>query len=128
MKNIMKYLLRPFAKVFATDYCACSRYAGEWLFGKRAVRENKVTIFNNAIDLERFRFNPSIRESVRRELGLEGKFVIGHVGRFCIQKNHDFLIDVFAEVYRQRNDAVLVLVENGELFFTIFLCETDGAV
>lgn len=83
-KNIMKYLLRPFAKVFATDYCACSRYAGEWLFGKRAVRENKVTIFNNAIDLERFRFNPSIRESVRRELGLEGKFVIGHVGRFCI--------------------------------------------
>ncbi len=92
------------------------------------MRENKVTIFNNAIDLERFRFNPSIRESVRRELGLEGKFVIGHVGRFCIQKNHDFLIDVFAEVYRQRNDAVLVLVGNGELFFTIFLCETDGAV
>lgn len=80
------------------------------------MRENKVTIFNNAIDLERFRFNPSIRESVRRELGLEGKFVIGHAGRFCIQKNHDFLIDVFAEVYRQRNDAVLVLVGNGELF------------
>lgn len=115
-KNILKYLLRPFAKVFATDYCACSRYAGEWLFGKWAVRENKVTVFNNAIDLERFQFDPETRESVRRELGLEGKFVVGHVGRFCTQKNHDFLIDAFAEVYCRRNDAVLLLVGNGELF------------
>lgn len=114
-RNIMKYTLRPFAKVFATDYCACSKYAGEWLFGKHAVNQGKVTIFKNAIELERFRFNSEVRKSVRREFGMDGRFVIGHVGRFCFQKNHDFLVDIFAEVYRQRKDAMLLLTGEGGL-------------
>lgn len=115
VKNIMKYALRPFAKLFATDYCACSQHAGEWLFGKRTTQKENVTVFRNAIDLERFRFDSDAREAVREYLGLEGKFVIGHVGRFCWQKNHGFLIDIFAEVSRQKKDAVLLLVGNGSL-------------
>lgn len=115
VKNVMKYALRPFAKLFATDYCACSQCAGEWLFGRRAVQEGRVAVFHNAIDLERFGFDPDLREAVREEMGLQKSFVIGHVGRFCWQKNHDFLIDIFAEVYRQRKDAVLLLVGNGSL-------------
>ena len=113
-KNILKYILRPFSKVFATDYAACSKYAGQWLFGKKAMEQGKVTIFNNAIDLEKFKFDPAVREEVRRELGIEDKFVIGHVGRFCYQKNHEFLIDIFQEVYRQNPNAVLLLVGDGE--------------
>ena len=54
-KNILKYCLRPFAKCFATDYCACSEYAGEWLFGKRMMKQGKVTVFKNAIDLDKFK-------------------------------------------------------------------------
>lgn len=118
-RNMMKYALRPFAKVFATDCCACSEYAGEWLFGKRSMQENQVTVFKNAIDLQRFRFDPGVRKSVRKELGLDGKFVVGHVGRFCTQKNHNFLIDVFAEVYSRRKDAVLLLVGDGGLIGAI---------
>lgn len=114
-KNIMKYALRPFAKLFATDYCACSRYAGEWLFGRRAVARGEVTVFQNAIELDRFRFQPEVRSAVRKELDLEDKFVIGHVGRFCVQKNHEFLIDIFAEVYKRREDAALLLVGEGPL-------------
>lgn len=114
-KNIMKYTLRPFAKLFATDYCACSRYAGEWLFGRRAVERGKVTVFQNAIELDRFRFRPEVWGAVRKELNLEDKFVIGHIGRFCVQKNHEFLIDIFAEVYKRREDAALLLVGEGPL-------------
>ena len=112
-RNIMKYSLRPFSKVFATHYVACSKYAGEWLFGKKAMRDGKVTIFNNAIDIDKFKFDPVIRKEVRQELGVEGKFVIGHVGRFCYAKNHEFLIDIFEKVLKKRPDAVLMLVGDG---------------
>ncbi len=114
-KNIGKYVLRPFARCFATDFAACSRYAGEWLYGKKMVEEGKVKIFNNAIELERFTYNETIRNEVRRELHLENNYVIGHVGRFCDQKNHVFLIDVFEQIVKMDSSARLLLVGIGEL-------------
>lgn len=114
-KNILKYSLRPFAKTYATHYVACSKLAGEWLFGKKAMEQGKVTIFHNAIELDRYRYNEKVRNEVRKELGIgDDKFVIGHVGRFCYQKNQEFLLDVFAEVQKQNPDAVLMLVGDGK--------------
>lgn len=114
-KNALKYLLRPFAKLFATNLCACSEYAGRWLFGRRAVKQGAVTVFQNAIELDRFGFDPAVRAEVRKELDLEGGFVVGHVGRFCFQKNHEFLIEIFAAVRKRRPDAILLLVGDGGL-------------
>ena len=114
-RNLLKYMLRPFAKVFATHYCACSKYAGEWLFGKQLVREGKIKIFNNAIDIANFSYNPAWREAMRKELNIEKRFVVGHVGRFCFQKNHEFLIDVFKMVHERDKNAILLLVGIGEL-------------
>ena len=113
-KNVLKYLLRPFAKLFATHYCACSHYAGEWLFGKKAVAQGKVKIFNNAINVNAFVYNPIVREEVRNKLGINNKFVIGHVGRFCYQKNHEFVIEVFSEYHRLNPDSVLLMIGIGE--------------
>lgn len=113
-KNILKYILRPFSKVFATHYVACSEYAGEWLFGKKAMESGKVTIFNNAIDLNKFKFDENVRNEVRKELGIEDKFVIGHVGRLCFQKNQEFLVDIFEEVHRRDPNSVLLLIGDGE--------------
>ncbi len=114
-KNIMKYILRPLAKVNATHYAACSKYAGEWLFGKKSMEKGEVTVFNNAIDLDKFKYNEAIRIDARKELGIEDKFVVGHIGRFCYQKNHEFLIRIFAGVHKQNKDAVLLLIGSGEL-------------
>lgn len=114
-KNIMKYMLRPFAKMNATDYAACSRYAGEWLFGKKSVENGEVTIFNNGIDLEKFKYNEDVRNAVRSKFDIENKFVVGHIGRFCYQKNHDFLIEIFEDVHKKRSNSVLMLVGEGKL-------------
>lgn len=95
-KNIIKYALRPFAKIYPTKLCACSQYAGEWLYGKSA----EFQVFNNAIDLSRYSYDPQKAAAVRKELGLEDKLVVGHIGRFCYQKNHDFLIDIFNEIHK----------------------------
>lgn len=114
-RTMLKDMLRPFAKLFPTHYCACSEYAGRWLFGDRLFDSGKVRLVRNAIDLDRFGFLPEIRERVRAELGIRGKFVVGHVGRFMYQKNHDFLIDIFDRVHQENKNAVLLLIGEGPL-------------
>lgn len=111
-KNLVKALLKTQANRYPTHRFACSRYAGEWLFG----RNKSFEIVYNAIDLSRFAFDLEVRKKVRAELGLsENQFVVGHVGRFMTQKNHAFLIDVFAGVVERRRDATLLLVGTGDL-------------
>lgn len=110
-KNVMKYILRPFAKVFPTNLCACSNFAGEWIYGKNA----RFKVFNNAIDLDKYKYNPEIRNELRKKIGIEDRFVIGHIGRFCYPKNHDFLVDIFAEILKKKKNAVLLLIGEGEL-------------
>lgn len=114
-RNIMKFMLRPFARLFANHYLACSRLAGEWMYGRKMMDSGKVTIVNNAIDLKKYAFNPQKRNLLRKELGLADEFVIGHVGRFMFQKNHEFLIDVFAEAYKKNPHMALLLVGDGSL-------------
>ncbi len=114
-KNVMKYMLRPFAKMFATHYFTCSDYAGKWLFGKNIGNNRQYRVIRNAIDVDKFRFNPQMRAEVREELGIQNKFVIGHIGRFVYQKNHDFLIDIFLQVYKRNRNSVLLLVGEGPL-------------
>lgn len=115
-KNIMKQALKPFSKVFATDYFCCSELAGRWLFGNRTYNKGKVYLLNNAIDLDKYKFDEKIRNKKRKELGIsDDTFVIGHIGRFVAQKNHTFLIDIFNEVYKQNKNTLLLLAGQGPL-------------
>ncbi len=107
-----------FNPALATRYCACSRRAADWLFGPQIDR-GSIHILNNAIDTSRFAYNPSVREQYRRKMDLGGNFVIGHVGRFEYQKNHDFLMDVFAEVSGKLPKAKLMLIGVGAGFDAI---------
>ena len=95
---------------YATHLWACSEKAGEWLYGNHSFE-----VIPNAIDVQKFIYSPQLSKDLRKELNLENKFVIGHVGRFDYQKNHDFLLKVFAEVVHEREDAHLVLIGKGEL-------------
>lgn len=90
-------------------YLACSETAAEWFYGK-----HPAVILKNGIDLEKYRFNEDIRNEVRSKLNLQGKFVIGHVGRFGIEKNHKKLISVVNACRRQDDNVRLVLCGDGE--------------
>ncbi len=115
LRNIVKNFLKLFSKKYATHYVACSEIAGRWLFGNKAYNEGKVTIINNAIDLKRYKFNAELRKEIRENLGVENKFVVGHVGRFMKQKNHLFLLDIFYEIQKIAPDSVLLLIGDGPL-------------
>ena len=111
LKNYTKNLLN---KGFAHDanvFFSCSEAAAGYLFGN----QRTVHYIKNAIEVERFAYNPAVRMRVRRGLGLDGCYVIGHAGRFDIVKNQLFLIRAFADVCRRRNDARLMLVGDGDL-------------
>ncbi len=113
-----KYPLKLFCKQFlpysATDLWSCGRDAGIYFFGRKNW-EKKGHILRNAISLDKFAFNPELRAKLRAEKGFGEKTVIGHVGRFNIQKNHTRLLDIFAEYVEINPNAVLALIGEGEL-------------
>ena len=113
---MLKLLLRPFARVFATEYFACGDAAARWMYGDRRVDSGRVTVLPNAIDLNRFSFSPESRASVRQEIGArETTLVVGHIGRFMYQKNHAYLLRIFQALLVLRPDAILMLAGEGEL-------------
>ena len=111
VKAVMQLPLRHQADVLM----ACSLEAGEWLFGERACRSERFILLPNGIDTRRFKVSPETRARYRRELGLDDRYVIGHVGRFREVKNHTFLLDAFAEVHKREPQAILMLVGVGPL-------------
>lgn len=109
-KYILKRIYMKKIPAAATHFFACSAEAGAWMFPGQ-----KSTIINNGIDTEKFAYRPDVRAAVREELGLDHELVLGHAGRFVPVKNHDFLVDIFAEVHRSHPDARLLLMGTGPL-------------
>lgn len=112
-KNL-KYPIKLFSKrlisKYATHLFACGKEAGDWMFNGKP-----YTVLNNAIDAQSCRFNPQVRADMRKELCLDDNdFVIGHVGRFNPQKNHNFIVDVFNSVHKKNINSKLILVGTGD--------------
>lgn len=90
---------------------ACSKKAGEWLYDKE-----KFQVINNGIITKNYIFNPKIRELKRKELNIkENEIIIGHIGRFNLQKNHKFIIEIFHKLIKLDLNYKLILVGDGEL-------------
>lgn len=103
-------LLRPIFDICCNVRFACGKEAGKWLFGSK-----KFYIISNGIDVEKYQYNEEVRKEMRIKYGLESYFVIGHVGRFSVQKNHEKLIDIFEKISVRYSNTKLVLIGDGEL-------------
>ena len=116
VKDIMQIPIR-----YIADYLfACSDKAGKWLYGEKAIRQANYRMIPNGIDLKRFEFNAEKRRQIRYELGIaEDTFVLGHIGRITIPKNHKFLVELFAEYHQKNSNSKLLLVGDGELYETV---------
>ena len=74
---------------------------------------SNTVVLNNGIDVSKFKWARS-GDQVRGELKIpQNAFVVGHVGRFSEQKNHEFLVDVFADMKKKRKNAFLLMVGDG---------------
>ena len=111
--RLFKRLAGSFVLPNASALLACSERAASWLFRGKAADSR---ILKNGIDCSRFAFDADVRRNARAELELaESRLVVGHIGRFNRQKNHAYLLDVFAAIVRRRPDAVLLLCGDGAL-------------
>lgn len=109
LKYPIKLFYRHKIAKYATHLFACNQSSGNWMFCGAPFQ-----IIKNAIDLKQYVFHPETAENMRASLGLDNKFVIGHVGRFRTEKNHEFLIRTFHALLKKQDNAVLLLVGDGE--------------
>ena len=114
VKKIRNYLFNQWGIRYANQYFACSVKAGNYLFGEK--RCGQLVVLPNAIRLERYAFDKKKRKTIRDSLGVkEHELLLGHVGRFAEQKNHEGLLKIFAETRKRGMDTKLVLLGDGEL-------------
>lgn len=114
IKGILYSVLSYKTRNIADCFFACSDQAGKDRFGSRV----EFKVINNAIDTAAFKYDESVRRSVRKEFDIEEDvFLLGHVGRMMKQKNHHYLIKVFSQI-KKRNPSLgikLMLVGDGPL-------------
>ena len=108
--TIIHRINRKSVSKYATACFACSKAAGVWMFAN-----TDYFVLRNAVNVSTYCFDAVVRKTIRAAYGLDRKLVLGQVGRFATQKNHDFLLDVFCEIKKLHNNSVLMLVGDGEL-------------
>ena len=107
--------MRALINYNATVMMGCSEKACRYVFGENCMNDSRAIVMPDGIDCDRFAFSEKTRNKVRREYGLEGKFVVGHVGHFNPAKNHEKILSVFAEFAKTKENASLFLVGDGDM-------------
>lgn len=115
INNMLHHIHQKNIINFATDFCACSEKAAEWLFGGMRLGDVNVKILKNGVDMNRYKYNPLKRNLLRKELGLDNKKVIGHIGAFLPVKNHKFLINIISKLHEQDSSIRAIFVGDGYL-------------
>lgn len=114
--KIVHFLGRILFNKYVDIKIAPSDLAAKHTFGNKTYEDGKVNIIHNGVDLEIFKFYPEERVRIRSEFGIDdGTKLVGHIGRFDEQKNHAFLIDIFASMIEKDKDLKLLLVGKGNL-------------
>lgn len=115
MGGLLQNILHNYHKAnianIATDYWACSKSAAEWFYPEGLLE--KTVIVNNAISVGDYTYDITKRNEIRAKYGLEGKKVIGHIGRLHFQKNQKFILELFKELFVQDSSYRLLLIGTG---------------
>lgn len=115
LKSFLYKILSYPTRYIADYFFACSEIAGEDRFGQKTVLSSNHKVIRNAINAKDFQYNEEIRNDVRRQLGVEEKILIGHIGRFTREKNHKKILQVFKEILSRKYNCMLILIGDGPL-------------
>ena len=117
--SFYQHVYRPIghiiAKLTSTGCFACGENAAISLWGCKYLKDGKCYIMHNAIEVQKFCFDDSIRRKMRDKMGWSNKWIIVSVARLTTPKNHIYTLKLFKEIHKKHNDALLILVGEGEL-------------
>lgn len=107
-------LLKPLLAKFSTDFFACSMQAANSMFDKKTIASSNFKIIYNGININNFKFDSDKRNKIRKELNVnDDEILLGNVGRFVYQKNHEFIINLFDQICNKKNNYKLLLIGTG---------------
>ena len=111
IKALTKVVLRPFSKMYANVYFACGRKVAEWMYGNN----KDVYIMENAIKVDRFRFDPLKRVKIRKQYNIpDDALLIGHIGWFIKLKNQQFLVRILEKCIQSKDNTYLMFIGGGK--------------
>ena len=111
-KRALKYaILIPFFRMMGSKFIACSENAGIYFFGNSIIKSDKFAVLKNSFDYNKYRFDESIRNTLKDNFNFKGKHVLGFVGRLSPEKNIPFCIDVLSKL--DLSKFILAIVGNG---------------
>lgn len=119
MSNVLHKMFRFLPRLIANVKIAPSLPASEFMFGEKLTKRGEVIFLKNGIPLNEFTYSTEARKKIRDEIHIKDQLLIGHIGRFSHQKNHEKLVKIFYEVKKYKKDAHLMLVGTGELEVSI---------
>ncbi len=111
--GVVKRIIQAPLKNIPDWLFACSDNAGRWLYGENAGKRKNYILLKNAIHSKKYIYTPETAEKIRKELGIENKFIVGHIGRMFPGKNHPYLLEVFKAYSQKNQNSVLLLVGDG---------------
>ena len=115
VKTTIHKICKPYVIKNTDMFLACSKLAGEWMFGKKNINSLKYKTIFNGVEVEQYLFDQNVREKYRNEFGFDYNYVIGNIGRLSFQKNQSYLIDIFSRYHKHNQNSLLVIVGDGEL-------------
>ena len=92
-------------------HIATSKEAGQWMFPG----DDSFIVMPNGVDYDRYRFDGSVREKVKAELGFTDSLVLGFAGRFREPKNPMYLLDILENVVKTVPEARLLCIGEGDM-------------
>lgn len=114
-RKVETTVLRNLMYSCSTDLLACGKEAGSFVFGKN----KKFKIINNAVDIEKFKpADNKMQQEIKvlkDKYDLNNKLILGHIGRFNIQKNHKFIVKILRDLKKQNCDFKFLFIGDGEL-------------
>lgn len=116
IRKMLHRINKVFIKKYATDFWACSEAAGKWFYNNKIIHSDSFKIIHNAIDTDKYKFSSVERSSIRNKYNIDdSSILIGHVGRFTPQKNHERVLSIFSKLLNENSNYMLMLVGDGEL-------------
>lgn len=110
LQRLMHGFFRQVQRLTKITRLTNSQLSTDFFFGSSGAE-----MIYNAIDTQRFAFDPDARNAIRSELGFDGKHVYGFAGRIMFQKNPLFLMEVFHEIQKRDEKAAFLVCGEGDL-------------
>lgn len=113
-RRLYRFICRHMINKYSTDFCACSKEAAKYVFGKN---NKKFIVINNCIDVSNYiTINNETIEAIKQKYKIsKNDIILGNVGHLSVEKNQEFLLKIMERLVSINPNYKLMLIGDGKL-------------